>query len=128
MYCDIFLFCLWKKSRKFWDNIIDTLKNEYQITFYQKTEFPNSINILKEFYNNEYLVGGYDKKLEDIQGRFIFCICKDKELNNYKKLYDLKKQIRNLSDYENDYNFIHSSNSVPELIRQLKIIGGFQWL
>jgi len=127
MQCDIYLFCLWHRSKNFWKYIVKELSKEYQISIYFKSIFPDSLDLVKKFYNNEYLTCGYQTKLEDIKGEFVFFTCKDKEYNNYTKLYSYKKRFRNLSDKYNDFGFLHSSISVPEFIRQLTIIGELPW-
>jgi diketogulonate reductase-like aldo/keto reductase len=88
------------------------------------------MSTLRKFYNNEILVGGYQKKLNDVKGEFIFIAAKDNsDIRGYvDRLNKLKRQVRGLSRYENDYNFIHSSSSLDEFCRQLRIIGGFKWL
>ena len=82
---------------------------------------------MRKFYNQEQLVGGYKKKLTDVKDEFLFCICKDKEMNDTRKLLDLKKKFRALSRIEDDYNFIHSSNSIEEFVRQLEILEKLPW-
>lgn len=82
---------------------------------------------MRKFYNQEQLVGGYEKKLADVKDEFLFCICKDKEMNDIRKLLDLKKKFRALSRIKDDYNFMHSSNSTEEFVRQLVILERLPW-
>jgi hypothetical protein len=49
---------------------------------------------LRKFYNQENLVGGYEKKLDDVEGEFLFCICKDENMNDFNKLFDIKRKLR----------------------------------
>ena len=64
-------------------------------------------------------MGGYQRKLDDVEGEFLFCVCKDENMNDFKKLFDMKRKLRSLSGIKRDYNFIHSSNTLEEFVRQL---------
>ncbi len=89
--------------------------------------FPRSISTLRRFYNQEKLVGGYQRKLDDVEGEFLFCVCKDENMNDFKKLFDMKRKLRSLSGIKRDYNFIHSSNTLEEFVRQLEIVERMPW-
>jgi hypothetical protein len=125
--CDIYLFCLWRQSKPWWSYILKILGTEYHITFKFMSYFPNSMSLTRKFYNNERLLGGYDKKLDGIKGEFIFCVCLDNKANRFKKLFDLKRKFRHIRGIKNDFDFIHSSQNIEELITQLGIIGELPW-
>ena len=73
--CDIYLFCLWHESKPWWKQITSKLKETYDITMMGKSCFPNDMKLAIKFYDNERLLGGYGKKLDGMNGEFIFCMC-----------------------------------------------------
>jgi len=101
----------------FWKQMFEELKKIYEIRFQMKGIFPKSIKTLRKFYNQENLVGGYHRKLDDVEGEFLFFVCKDENMNDFKKLFEIKKKLRALSGIKDDYNFMHSSNSTEEFVR-----------
>ena len=127
VYCDIYLFCLWHESKPWWYQIIDKLKKMYDIQMSFMSYFPNDMTLARKFYDNENLIGGYARKLNGMKNEFIFCICKDKKMNDFEKVTGLKKKIRKLRNLPNDFNLIHASESIKEFVRQLKIIGELPW-
>jgi hypothetical protein len=65
--------------------------------------------------------------LDDVEGEFLFCICKDENMNDFNKLFDIKRKLRKLSGVKDDYNFLHSSNSTEEFVRQIEIVEKMSW-
>lgn len=124
--CDIYLFCLWRKSRPYWDYIINDIGKEYRVAFMFKGIFPNYIDFLQRFYNNER-IGNYRQKLSNIAGEFVSCVAVDDKFNDFDKLDSAKLRYRNLSSIPNDYDFLHSSQTVPEFIRQISILERVKW-
>ena len=48
-------------------------------------------------------------------------------MNDFKKLFDVKRKLRGLSGIKDDYNFLHSSNSTEEFVRQIEIVEKMSW-
>ena len=111
-YCDIYLFCLWHESKPWWERIVDRLTHEYGMTMMFKSCFPNDMELARRFYDNERLLGGYGKKLDGMRDEFVFCVCKDKEMNNIVKLLELKHELRGWRGIKDDFNFIHASQTI----------------
>ena len=126
-YCDIYLFCLWHKSKRFWKFIVEDLKKNYNVSFLFKSEFPKSMNLLKKFYSNVPLEGGYAQKLDDVNGEFLFCIAHDKNMNDFQKIKNLKTKYRSLEKQEEGYRLLHASDNIKEFTRQLRIIEELVW-
>jgi len=125
--CDVYLFCLWKKAENYWKYIIDDIKKNYDVQMCFECEFPNRMQSVRKFYGNVPLEGGYPKKLRDIAGRFVFCIAKDSQMNDIKKLKNLKKKYRNIGETKDDYSSVHASVDMKEFVEEIQVLENLPW-
>lgn len=125
--CDIYLFCLWHESKPWWRMFLLELGSAYDINMVFKSFFPNDLDLVRRFYNNENLISGYQRKLDGMIGEFIFCICHDRSGGDLVKLSRIKSKLRSVRNRKIDYNLIHGSESLSEFMRQVNIIGRLSW-